>query len=132
AAFLAGLIAFTPELTLLHAPYANSYRRLVPGSFAPANASWAWDNRMSMVRITGTGPNMRFEFRLPGADVNPYFSYAAILAAGLEGIDRGLEPPEPAEGNAYRAKAPQLPRDLTEAVRAFSESQMAELAFTAP
>ena len=132
AAFLAGLIAFTPELTLLHAPYANSYRRLVPGSFAPANASWAWDNRMSMVRITGTGPNMRFEFRLPGADVNPYFSYATILAAGLEGIDRGLEPPEPAEGNAYRAKAPQLPRDLTEAVRAFSESQMAELAFTAP
>ncbi len=128
--FLAGLLAYTPELTLLHAPYANSYRRLRPGSFAPSNATWGWDNRSCMVRVVGRGEACRFEFRVPGADANPYHTFAAIIAAGLAGTERGLEPPHPVSGNAYaQAGAQDLPTDLTEALAAFSQSDVATRAF---
>jgi glutamine synthetase len=134
AAFLAGLLRFTPELTLLHAPYHNSYRRLRPDSFAPLNCTWAWDNRTSLVRLIGSGEDLRFEFRLPGADSNPYHSLAAVLAAGLEGLAQGLEPPPPVAGNAYEPTdaAAGLPGDLGEAVAAFSTSEVAERALSAP
>jgi glutamine synthetase len=129
-AFLAGLLVYTPELTLLHAPYANSYRRLRPGSFAPSNATWGWDNRSCMVRLVGRGDACRFEFRVPGADANPYHSFAAIIAAGLAGVERGLEPPRPVYGDAYaEASAQALPTDITEAVAAFSASDVAKGAF---
>ena len=128
--FLAGLLAYTPELTLLHAPYANSYRRLRPGSFAPSNATWGWDNRSCMVRVVGRGEACRFEFRVPGADVNPYHSFSSILAAGLEGVEHGLQPPDPVAGDAYaQAGAGALPADLTEALAAFSASDVAARAF---
>ncbi len=128
--FLAGLLAYTPELTLLHAPYANSYRRLRPGSFAPSNATWGWDNRSCMVRVVGRGEACRFEFRVPGADANPYHTFAAIIAGGLAGTERGLEPPHPVSGNAYaQAGAQDLPTDLTEALAAFSQSDVATRAF---
>jgi len=128
--FLAGLLAYTPELTLLHAPYANSYRRLRPGWFAPSNATWGWDNRSCMVRVVGRGAACRFEFRVPGADANPYHTFAAIIAAGLAGAERGLEPPHPVSGNAYaQAGAQDLPTDLTEALAAFSQS---DVVLTAP
>ena len=91
--FLAGLLTFTRELMPLHAPYANSYRRLTKGSWAPANETWGFDNRTSCVRVVGSGDDFRFEFRVPGADVNPYLSLAAVLAAGLEGVERALQPP---------------------------------------
>jgi glutamine synthetase len=130
-AFLAGLVTFSPELILLHAPYANSYKRLQPGGFAPVNASWGWDNRTCMVRVLRRGETLRFEFRLPGADMNPYFSIAAIIAAGIEGIDQGLRVPEPVDGNAYERDTDiGLPRDLTEAVASLRNSEFAEGALT--
>jgi len=131
--FLAGLLAYSPELSLLHAPYANSYRRLQPGSFAPANTTWGWDNRTCMVRVIGRGRACRFEFKTPGADANPYFSFAAIIAAGLAGVDEKLDPPPPVSGNAYADDAaPRLPADLTEAVASFAGSELARQAFSPP
>ncbi len=131
--FLAGLLAYSPELTLLHAQYANSYRRLQPGSFAPVNATWGWDNRTCMVRVIGRGRACRFEFKIPGADANPYLSFAAILAAGLGGIAEQLDPPDPVSGNAsIQNAAPRLPADLTEAVAGFANSKLASRAFTSP
>ncbi len=134
AAFLAGLLRFTPDLALLHAPYHNSFSRLRPGSFAPTNCTWAWDNRTSMVRLIGRDEDLRFEFRLPGADANPYHSLAALLAAGLEGLAQGLELPAPVIGNAYKLAdaGTGLPGDLAEAVAAFSSSEVAERALGAP
>jgi glutamine synthetase len=129
ASFLAGILAFTPELMMMHGPYANSYRRLVEGSWAPTNLSWGFDNRTCCVRALGEGVNFRFEFRAPGADVNPYFSLAALLAAGLAGIARELDPPPPCSGDGYAAPVRELPRDLTEAVATFAASEMAAEAF---
>lgn len=117
AAFVAGIVAFTPELTLLHAPYANSYRRLVPGSFSPLTANWAYEARTAMIRLVGRGPQLRIEFRLPGADANPYLSCAALIGAGLAGVDRGLV----LEAGAGGA----LPGDLTESVLGFAASKLA-------
>jgi glutamine synthetase len=129
--FLGGLVIFSPELILLHAPYANSYKRLQPGGFAPINTTWGWDNRTCMVRVLGRGETLRFEFRLPGADMNPYFSIAAVIAAGIEGIDRDLRAPEPVTGNAYEQRSGiDLPRDLTEAVTALRNSELTTRAFS--
>ena len=127
--FLAGLVAFSGDFMVLHAPYVNSYRRLRPGSWAPTNATWGFDNRTCLVRVVGTGQDLRFEFRLPGADVNPYLAVAAVLAAGLAGLDRELEPPPPVAGDAYESGAPELPADLTDAVRQFEKSEPARMAF---
>ncbi len=92
--FLAGLLAFSPELTLLHAPVVNSFRRLQPGGFAPAVATWGYDNRAAMVRVVGSGPSLRMEFRLPRADANPYLTIAGALAAGIGGLEEdGIELP---------------------------------------
>ncbi len=128
-AFLGGLMAFTPELMLFHAPYANSYRRLVQGSFAPSNLTWGFDNRTTLVRVIRSAEVTRFEVRVPGADVNPYLALAASIAAGLAGVEQKVAPPAPTDGNAYDSAAPELPGDLTEALRAFEESQVAEEAF---
>ena len=125
AGFLAGLLAYTPELMPLHAPYANSYRRLTIGSWAPANLTWGYDNRTTCVRVLGSGTSFRFEFRVPGADANPYLALAALLIAGLEGAERGLRPPDPVEGDGYANGAASLPRDLTEAIAAFERSALA-------
>ena len=129
AAFVAGLLEYAGDFCLLHAPFANSYRRLQPDSFAPANASWGFDNRSVLVRVVRGGDAARLEFRLPGADANPYLSFAALLAAGIEGVDRALALPAPTTGNAYESDAPPLPADLTEAVQAFEASNAALRAF---
>jgi glutamine synthetase len=131
ASFLAGILAFTPELMVMHAPYGNSYKRLLEGSWAPTNLSWGFDNRTCCVRALGHGSDYRFEFRVPGADANPYLSLAALLAAGLAGVDRRLDAPQPLSGDAYASSAGELPRDLTEAVAAFERSQVAGEAFGA-
>lgn len=129
--FLAGLLAHTPGLTIMHAPYANSYRRLQPNSWAPCTVTWGWDNRSCLIRAVGAGPSLRFELRLPGADVNPYLCLAALLAAGMAGLeDERLELPEPVVGDGYRVTGPDvLPRDLTEAVQRFESSALARKAF---
>jgi glutamine synthetase len=124
-AFVAGVLALAPELCLLFAPYANSYRRLQPGSWAPANVTWGVDNRTCLVRVCGEAGSRRVEFRLPGADANPYLAYAGLIAAGLRGIAGGLEPSPPITGDAYAVDATMLPRDIAEAVDRFSHSTTA-------
>jgi glutamine synthetase len=132
--FLAGVLAFSPELTLLHAPLVNSYRRLQPGDWAPSVANWAFDNRAAMVRVVGRGPSLRMEFRLPGADANPYLTIAGVLAAGMAGLeDAGIDlpaslPPGGSPANAAHAGAT-VPMDLTDAIRQFEESKLARRAF---
>lgn len=124
--YIGGLVAFLPELMAMIAPTINSYKRTVPGTWAPVNATWGEDNRTTAVRaIRGSTKSARIELRLSAADMNPYLAMAASLAAGLEGIARKLEPPAPAaNGYADRNSAP-LPGDLAEATRLFRQSELA-------
>ncbi len=128
ASFIAGILAYTGDFMMMHAPYANSYRRLRRGNFTPLKGTWAWDNRTCLVRLTGSGNSARFEFRLPGADANPYFAYAGLIAAGLAGIEAGLELPPATTGDGGGADLPALPSDLTEALAAFRDSSVAQQA----
>ena len=121
---VAGVLAHLPAASLLLNPTINSYKRLVPGWFAPVNVSWGYENRSCAVRaIRSARPELwRFECRRPGADANPYLALAAIAASVADGIRRGLEPPEPVAGDAYaRADLPELPGSLESAIRAFEE-----------
>jgi glutamine synthetase len=123
--YVAGLVANMPELAAVFCPTINSYKRTVPGAWAPVNATWGIDNRTTAVRaIPGRRKSTRVELRLAGADINPYLAMAASLAAGLDGIERKLELPPPAV-NAYSGDAPPLPRTLAEATRLFRESHVA-------
>ncbi|MGH2599545.1 MAG: glutamine synthetase family protein [Dehalococcoidia bacterium] len=129
--FLAGQLAWLPELTLLFAPNINSYKRFQPGSFAPTAVAWGPDNRTCAMRVVGHGLSLRVENRVPGGDVNPYLAIAGMIAAGLHGIEREL-PLEPAyTGNAYQADKPRVPTTLTEAARLFADSKVAQAAFGA-
>jgi glutamine synthetase len=129
--FLAGMLAGLRELTLFCAPNVNSYKRYVPGSFAPTAMAWGRDNRTCALRVVGhSPPALRVENRVPGGDVNPYLAVAAMLAAGLDGIEREL-PLEPAfVGNAYldedRARVPATLRD---AAALWTDSALARGAF---
>ncbi|MCP2261443.1 glutamine synthetase [Streptoalloteichus tenebrarius] len=126
--FVAGLLACLPELTLLFAPNVNSYKRFVPGSFAPTAVAWGRDNRTCALRVVGHGPSLRVENRVPGGDVNPYLAVAAMIAAGLHGIERDMELPPPCDGNAYDGDAPRVPTTLAEAARLFGDSEVARAA----
>jgi glutamine synthetase len=127
--FIAGQLACLRELTLLYAPNINSYKRFALGSFAPTAVAWGNDNRTCSVRVVGHGESRRLELRLPGADVNPYMALAGMAAAGLHGLDSGLELEPPVEGNAYVADKPHVPRTLTEARELFAGSEIARNAF---
>ncbi|HEV8177325.1 MAG TPA: glutamine synthetase family protein, partial [Gemmatimonadales bacterium] len=132
--FLAGVLAYSGDLTVLHAPYANSYRRLQPGSWAPTGATWGYDNRTVLARVLGSGISLRLEFRLPGADVNPYISIAALLAAGIAGLDERANLTTPSLGDASAALDPTsgvaaLPHDLGQAAQVFASSPLARKAF---
>ncbi|MFB9364788.1 glutamine synthetase family protein [Kitasatospora albolonga] len=127
--FLAGQLACLGEFALLLAPTVNSYKRYVPGSFAPTAIAWGRDNRTCALRVVGHGPSLRFENRVPGGDVNPYLALAALIAAGLHGVEHQL-PLEPEfTGNAYASDAPRVPSTLRDAVAAFEGSEAAALAF---
>ncbi len=127
--WIAGLLAGLRELTLLYAPNVNSYKRFVDGSFAPTAIAWGVDNRTCALRVVGHGPSLRVETRVPGGDVNPYLATAAIVAAGLYGVEREL-PLEPAfEGNAYKTDRPRVPTTLREAAALFADSALAKEAF---
>ncbi|MFJ8039768.1 glutamine synthetase family protein [Kitasatospora sp. NPDC096147] len=127
--FLAGQLACLGEFALLLAPTVNSYKRYVPGSFAPTAIAWGRDNRTCALRVVGHGPSLRFENRVPGGDVNPYLALAALIAAGLHGVEHQL-PLEPEfTGNAYASDAPRVPSTLRDAVAAFEQSEAAALAF---
>jgi glutamine synthetase len=127
--FIAGQLACMRELTLLYAPHVNSYKRFAPGSFAPTAVAWGHDNRTCSVRVVGHGEGLRMENRLPGADVNPYLAIAAMIAAGLHGIDSELELEPPFEGNAYASDKPHVPRNMYDARDLFAESSIAKEAF---
>jgi glutamine synthetase len=127
--FVAGQLAALRELTLFFAPNVNSYKRFTEGSFAPTAVAWGRDNRTCSMRVVGHGPALRVENRLPGADVNPYLALAAMIAAGLDGIDRELELPSPCEGNAYSADLEHVPSTLRDARDLFAASGLAREAF---
>jgi glutamine synthetase len=127
--FLAGLLTHLRELTLLFAPNINSYKRYAHGSFAPTAVVWGRDNRTCSLRVVGHGLGLRVENRVPGGDVNPYLASAAMLAAGLAGIDGGYELEPEFVGNAYTSDAPRVPRTLRDARAAFAGSALARSAF---
>lgn len=126
--FLAGQLAWMPELTALISPTVNSYKRYVPGVWAPLNATWGFENRTTALRVIG-GKNqpraMRIEHRQPAADLNPYVTMATLLAAGLQGIEENLEPPAALVSDATTSRAPALPRSLDEAVERLRKSKKA-------
>jgi len=128
--WLGGIIATGREFAWLFAHYVNSYKRYQPESWAPTALAWGHDNRTCGYRLVGHGPAFRVESRIPGADVNPYLAYAGIIAAGLHGIEHGIEPPAPFVGNAYDApELPHVPSTLVEAVELFAASDAAKAAF---
>jgi glutamine synthetase len=128
--FLAGQLACLRELTLLLAPNVNSYKRYAEGTFAPTAVAWARDNRTCSLRVVGEGPSLRFENRAGGSDLNPYLALSAIIAAGLHGVEQGLELEEPYAGNAYLAHdKPRLPATLRDARDLFAASAVARQAF---
>ncbi len=131
-AFLAGQLKYARELTLLLAPNVNSYKRFAAGSFAPTTIAWANDNRTCAFRVVGHGGGLRFENRAGGADLNPYMALAATIAAGLAGVEEGLELEPAYVGNAYLATdRPRLPTTLGEARGLFAGSELAAQAFGA-
>ncbi len=127
--FIAGVLGSLRELSLCFAPNINSYKRYVDGSFAPTAIAWGMDNRTCALRVVGHGLGMRVECRTPGGDVNQYLAVAALIAGGLDGIDRELPLPEMAVGNAYAGSAQRLPTSLAEAAEVFAASDLARSAF---
>jgi glutamine synthetase len=127
--FVAGQLACLRELTLFFAPHINSYKRFVPGSFAPTAVAWGHDNRTCSMRVVGHGESLRVENRLPAADVNPYLALAATIAAGLHGIDNELELEPALEGNAYESDKPHVPHNMYDARDLFEGSAVAREAF---
>jgi glutamine synthetase len=126
--YVAGQIAGARELALFLAPTINSYKRYAAGSWAPTTLAWGHDNRTCGFRIVGHGRSLRAETRIPGGDVNPYLAFAALLAAGLDGIKRELELPPPLEGNAYESDAERFPGSLREAIETLEDGSLARTA----
>ncbi len=129
--FLAGQLAALRELTLCYAPNINSYKRYLPGSFAPTSVRWGPDNRTCALRLVGHGSSLRVENRAPGGDVNPHLAVAAMIAAGLHGIDNELPLESPVEGNAYLDTGPKVPHTLRDALELWQKSDLARQAFGA-
>jgi glutamine synthetase len=128
--YLGGMRARIRELALFVAPAVNSYKRYATESWAPTSISWGRDNRTCGFRVVGHGRSRRAECRIPGADVNPYLGYAALLAAGLDGIANGTDPGPELVGNAYAAAgAEAFPATLREAVELWQASDFARAAF---
>jgi glutamine synthetase len=124
--FLGGWMAHIRELFAFYAPYPSSYKRYVAGSFAPTGIAWSYDNRTAGFRIVGHGPSLRIECRAAGADANAYLAFAATLAAGLDGIENEIEPPERFEGDVYAARElPHVPHSLIDSIAALDGSAWA-------
>ncbi|MGM1059549.1 glutamine synthetase family protein [Saccharothrix sp. Mg75] len=127
--FMAGQLAGLRELTCFLAPNINSYKRFARGSFAPTAVAWGRDNRTCSLRVVGRGHGLRFENRVPGADVNPYLAVAALIAAGLHGVDNELPLEEEFTGNAYASDRPTVPTTLRDAASLLARSEIARDAF---
>ena len=127
ASAVAGVLDHLPAASLLLNPTLNSYKRLVPGWFAPINATWGHENRSCAVRAIRSPRSelWRLECRRPGADANPYLALAAVAASAADGIRRGVPPPPPVEGDAYeRSDLPELPGSLEAALGAFERDEV--------
>lgn len=129
---IAGCMKAMPASTLIFAPHANSYARMVPGAHAPTGISWAHENRTAAIRIPG-GPTVarRIEHRVAGGDINPYLMLAVVLGAALIGIEDAEMPPAPITGNAYDQDLPQLPTDWANAIDLFEASEIMARIFPA-
>ena len=128
--YLAGLLKYAGETTYFLAPYINSYKRFAKGTFAPTRIIWSVDNRTAGFRVCGDGtPGVRVECRIGGSDLNPYLAMAAQLAAGLSGIEEGLDLPAAAKGDVYRGRTAMLPTTLREARAAMLRSKMLRTEF---
>ncbi len=121
--FIAGQLAHLRELSLLNAPNINSYKRFAPGSFAPTAVEWGRDNRTCSLRLVGRGAGLRLENRVPGGDVNPYLAVAGMVAAGLDGIQKGLELRPAYPGNAYGSDGDKVPWRLSDALDLWTASE---------
>jgi glutamine synthetase len=130
-AFVAGQIKYARDLTYFLAPYINSYKRFQAGTFAPTKAVWSRDNRTAGFRLCGeASKSIRIECRIGGADLNPYLAYAALIAAGLKGVEDKLELEPPFAGDAYAAKAlPEVSKTLREAAGWLADSHLLREAF---
>ncbi|WP_237234393.1 glutamine synthetase family protein [Rothia nasisuis] len=122
--FIAGQLNCIEDFTYFFAPNINSYKRFVEGSFAPTAIAWGIDNRTCAVRVVGHGPGLRIENRVGGADLNPYLAVAAMIAAGIYGIENKLEMPDKMPGNAYTSDAQRLPTTLAAAREKLISSQL--------
>lgn len=131
---VAGLLDAMHDTTLIFAPHQNSSRRLRPGSLAPVNATWGYENRTAAVRIPG-GSHLarRIEQRVAGADANPYLVIATVLASALRGIDMAVEPPAPSDGDVENATrvATTVPPDWRQAIEVFETSPIVRELFPA-
>ena len=123
--YLAGQIACLGDLAIFVAPVVNSYKRFAAGSWAPTTLAWGYDNRTCGFRVVGHGSSVRPETRIPGADANPYLAFAALLAAGLYGIEEKLELEPAFEGNAYESDVERFPHALREAIARLESSGVA-------
>jgi glutamine synthetase len=134
--YVAGLLKYAPEITAVNNQWINSYKRLVPGYEAPVYLSWAKRNRSDLIRVPEYRPGRekatRIEFRSPDPACNPYLCFSVMLAAGLKGIEDGLEPPEPIEENVYEMNEAErakrgirtLPASLSEAIQLTEKSKL--------
>ena len=129
--YMAGLLHHASDITYFLAPYVNSYKRFAAGTFAPTKAIWSMDNRTAGYRVCGADTkSVRVECRVGGADLNPYLAMAALLAAGLDGIERNRELEPAFVGDAYHGKGTRkIPPNLRAATRALDESAMLRSAF---
>jgi glutamine synthetase len=126
--YLAGQLAASAELAVFLAPNINSYKRYAASSWAPTRLAWGYDNRTCAFRIVGHGQGLRIESRIPGADANPYLAFAAMLAAGLHGIENSLQLPPAFEGNAYESAVERFPSTLRDAISALETGSVARSA----
>ncbi|TIV10438.1 MAG: glutamine synthetase, partial [Mesorhizobium sp.] len=119
-------LKYAKEFTWFLAPYINSYKRFQAGTFAPTKIMWSEDNRTAGFRLCGEGTKgIRMECRIGGADLNPYLAFAALIAAGLAGIDEKLELQKPFVGDAYQAsQLPEIPKTLRDATETLAKSEM--------
>ncbi len=127
--FLGGWMSHIRDVFAFYAPYPASYKRYVAGSFAPTGIAWSYDNRTAGFRIVGEGPSLRIECRAAGADANAYLAFAVTLAAGLDGIENKIEPPDAFNGDVYAAQdLPHVPHTLNESIDALNRSKWARQA----
>lgn len=129
--YVAGLLTYAHDVTYFLAPYINSYKRFQVGTFAPTKAIWSRDNRTAGFRLCGeNSKGIRIECRIGGADLNPYLAFAALIAAGLRGIEEELELEAPYSGDAYSGKRlREVPKTLRDAINSLRKSKMLRDAF---